>query len=166
MGLILLLAGAPLLQVMLINRSPWGGPDLVVLAVVWLALARGPVWGGVAGLAGGLAADVTPPADHTIGRDALILALTGLLAGLWREGRPLLVAAAGTALGTVLQGAAAIALGDEPWTGVVAELPKTLAWTVAGGSLVTAALFARRRRGQRTGETFEPRVVMRQVRRV
>ncbi|NUP77862.1 MAG: rod shape-determining protein MreD, partial [Nonomuraea sp.] len=102
MGLIVLLVAAPLIQVTLVNRSPWGGPDLVVLAVVWLALARGPVWGGVAGLLGGLAADLTPPADHTVGRTALVLALTGLLAGHWRESRPPLVAAGAATLGTLL----------------------------------------------------------------
>lgn len=144
MGLVLLLFAAPLLQVLLVNRSPWGGPDLVALAVVWLALARGPVWGCAAGLVAGLAADVTPPADGTVGRAALALSVTGLLVGHWRDGRPLLVAAAGTVLGVVLQGAVAVALGDEPWRSAAAGLPLTLAWTVLLGALVGAVLVRRR----------------------
>ncbi|MGN9842768.1 rod shape-determining protein MreD [Nonomuraea sp. H19] len=155
MGLVLLLVAAPLLQVLLVNRFPWGGPDLVTLAVVWLALARGPVWGCVTGLAGGLIADVTPPADGTVGRTALALAVTGLLAGRWQEGRqlpegrsrepkPLLVGAVCAALGTLLQAGAAVALGDEPWTSVIAALPWTLGWTVVVGALVSVVLMRRR----------------------
>ncbi|MGV9378308.1 rod shape-determining protein MreD [Nonomuraea sp. NPDC003707] len=150
MGLVVLVFAAPLLQVLLVNRSPWGGPDLVTLAVVWLALARGPVWGCVAGLVAGLAADVTPPADGTVGRTALVLSIVGLLVGHWREGRPFPVAAAGAAMGVLLQATAAVALGDASWTGVVPELPRTLGWTVALGAAVGAAVgVARARRRPR-----------------
>ncbi|MEV4090553.1 rod shape-determining protein MreD, partial [Nonomuraea fuscirosea] len=110
MGLVMLVLAAPLLQVLLVNRSPWGGPDLVALAVVWLAVARGPVWGCAAGLVAGLAADVTPPADGTVGRAALALSVTGLLVGWWRGSRPLVAAGAGALLGPLLQSAAAVAL--------------------------------------------------------
>ncbi|WP_433430023.1 rod shape-determining protein MreD [Nonomuraea sp. CA-141351] len=146
MGLVVMVFAAPLLQVLLVNRSPWGGPDLVTLAVVWLALARGPVWGCAAGLVAGLAADVTPPADGTVGRTALVLSVAGLLVGLRREGRPLPVAAAGAAMGVLLQAAAAVALGDDPWTAVVPELPRTLGWTVLLGALVGVLLLRRRPR--------------------
>ncbi|MEV1173907.1 rod shape-determining protein MreD [Nonomuraea sp. NPDC049784] len=146
MGLVVMVFAAPLLQVLLVNRSPWGGPDLVTLAVMWLALARGPVWGCAAGLVAGLAADVTPPADGTVGRTALVLSVAGLLVGFWREGRPLPVAAAGAAMGVLLQAAAAVALGDDPWTAVVPELPRTLGWTVVLGALVGVLLLRRRPR--------------------
>ncbi|HEX4812735.1 MAG TPA: rod shape-determining protein MreD [Nonomuraea sp.] len=184
MGLVVWLLAAPLLQVLLVNRSPWGGPDLVTLAVVWLAQSRGPLWGCAAGLAGGLVADVTPPADGTVGRTALVLAVTGLLAGRLQEGRsdgrsaarlegrmegralpegrrqagrPWLVGAAGAALGTLLQAGAAVPLGDEPWPAVVAAMPSTLAWTVALGTPVSAAIAGRRRRAP------APEVAMRRV---
>ncbi|MFG1708955.1 rod shape-determining protein MreD [Nonomuraea sp. M3C6] len=147
MGLVLMVLAAPLLQVLLVNRSPWGGPDLVTLAVVWLALARGPVWGCAAGLVAGLAADVIPPADGTVGRTALVLSVVGLLVGGWREGKPLLVGAAGAALGTSLQAAAAVALGDEHWTSAVAALPWAFGWTVVVGAL--GAVVVRRRRPDR-----------------
>ncbi|MGW3345454.1 rod shape-determining protein MreD [Nonomuraea rubra] len=175
-GLVLMVLVAPLAQVLLVNRSPWGGPDLVVLAVVWLALTRGPVWGCVAGLVAGLAADVTPPADGTVGRTALVLSVTGLLVGRLRDGgrpyegaaagRPLLVGGLGAALGTVLQVAAAVALGDEPWRSALAGPPVapsswaalTLAWTVALGAVVGARA-ARRRSSESTPSPVGPRRV-------
>ncbi|TYB63839.1 rod shape-determining protein MreD [Nonomuraea sp. PA05] len=176
LGLVLLALVAPLVQVVLVNRSPWGGPDLVVLAVVWAALARGPVWGCVAGLVAGLAADVTPPADGTVGRTALVLSVTGLLAGRLRAsgrpyeggsaGRPLLAGGLGAVLGTVLQVAAAVALGDEPWRTALAGPPAapaswaalTLAWTVALGA-AGGVVVARRRPSEGTKSQPAPRRV-------
>jgi rod shape-determining protein MreD len=59
--------------------------DLVLIVVIALALSRGPEWGAIAGFAGGLLLDVVPPADHTAGRWALALALSGYVAGLIRR---------------------------------------------------------------------------------
>ncbi|MFC5264007.1 rod shape-determining protein MreD [Kribbella qitaiheensis] len=59
--------------------------DLVMIVVLALGLARGPEWGAIAGFAGGLMLDVVPPADHTAGRWALALALSGYVAGLIRR---------------------------------------------------------------------------------
>ena len=59
--------------------------DLVLIVVVALALSRGPEWGAITGFAGGLLLDVVPPADHTAGRWALALALSGYVAGLIRR---------------------------------------------------------------------------------
>jgi rod shape-determining protein MreD len=61
---------------------PGTGPDLLVLLVVAIALARGPGVGMVMGFCTGLAADLAPPADHTMGRLALSYCLAGYLAGL------------------------------------------------------------------------------------
>ncbi|NUT11234.1 MAG: hypothetical protein HOQ38_12235, partial [Nonomuraea sp.] len=61
---------------------------------------------------------------------------------------------------------ATLALGDEPWPAAVTGLPLTLVWTVGCAVPVAAALAAGRRRRQRTADAFEPRTVMRQVRRV
>ncbi|GAA4961933.1 hypothetical protein HD597_001990 [Nonomuraea thailandensis] len=176
-AVVLMVLLAPLVQVLVVNRSPWGGPDLVALAVVWLAVTRGPVRGCVAGLAAGLAADVTPPADGTVGRTALVLSLTGLLVGRWaahpgrsreagpagwpREAgpagvRPVVAAASGAALASVLQAVATVALGDAPLRSALGGPPSgfegapwwsgaalTLAWTAALGA--AAGLLARRR---------------------
>jgi rod shape-determining protein MreD len=75
---------ALLLQASVINRLqlPGSGPDLLVLVVVAFGLAAGPTYGVVLGFFAGLAADVLPPADHSLGRFALALAVVGYLAGL------------------------------------------------------------------------------------
>jgi rod shape-determining protein MreD len=59
--------------------------DLVLIVVVALGLSRGAEWGAIAGFLGGLMLDVVPPADHTAGRWALALALSGYVAGLIRR---------------------------------------------------------------------------------
>ena len=96
---------ALLLQVDVVNRLhlPGGHPDLVLLVVVSLALVGGPAYGAVAGFAAGLAADILPPADHTIGRLAFVYALVGYGAGLLEdaEERSVLAAVAVVALGSV-----------------------------------------------------------------
>src|SRR5436305_829071 len=96
---------ALLLQVDVVNRLrlPGGHPDLVLLVVVSLALVGGPAYGGVAGFAAGFAADIVPPADHTIGRLAFVYALVGYGAGLLEdaEERSVLAAVAAVALGSV-----------------------------------------------------------------
>jgi rod shape-determining protein MreD len=75
---------ALILQAAVVNRLPLPGgrPDLPVIVVVALALVGGPSYGAVIGFAVGLAADVLPPADHTLGRLALAYAIVGYLAGL------------------------------------------------------------------------------------
>ena len=75
---------ALLLQAAVVNRLqlPGSGPDLLVLIVVAFALGAGPTYGVLLGFLAGLAADVLPPADHTLGRLALAYAVVGYLAGL------------------------------------------------------------------------------------
>ena len=79
------ITAAMLLQVSVANRLPMPGsvaPDLVLLAVVALALVNGSLPGLVAGFFAGLATDIVPPADHTIGRYALVYCLIGYICGL------------------------------------------------------------------------------------
>jgi rod shape-determining protein MreD len=75
---------ALVLQADVINRIalPLGRPDLSLLCVIAFGLTSGPVYGAVVGFCVGLAADVLPPADHTLGRLALAFAAVGYLAGL------------------------------------------------------------------------------------
>jgi rod shape-determining protein MreD len=71
-----LLLLAILIQVTLVNSLPWpgaAGPDLVLVAVVALALTGGPLEGMLAGFCAGLALDVAPPATHLIGQYAGVL---------------------------------------------------------------------------------------------
>lgn len=136
-----LLAAAVLGQTAVVDRLPlpWGvAPDLVVLAVVAIALSGTSVTGALAGFSGGLAVDILPPADHEIGRYALVLCLTGYAVGALRETGarswlwPFGVAAAATlavALGFAVIG---VLLGD-PRVGlgaIATILPATLLLTV------------------------------------
>jgi rod shape-determining protein MreD len=100
---------ALLLQVDVVNRLhlPGGHPDLVLVALVSLALVGGPAYGAVVGFAAGFAADILPPADHTVGRLAFVYAIVGYLAGLLEDAEERSVLAS---VGTVALGAAASVL--------------------------------------------------------
>src|SRR3954454_22765435 len=79
---------ALMVQAVVINpmRLPGGGPDLPGLGVVAFPLVAGPTYGVVTGFLVGLAADVLPPADHTLGRLAVAYAVGGYAAGLVEDG--------------------------------------------------------------------------------
>ena len=97
---------ALVLQAGVVNRLPipGGHPDLGVIVVVAFALVTGPTFGTLYGFAVGLAADVLPPADHTLGRLALAYAVVGYLAGLVEdaEERSVLTTVALVALASAL----------------------------------------------------------------
>ncbi|MEV6654296.1 rod shape-determining protein MreD [Streptomyces sp. NPDC051219] len=63
-------------------QLPGAVPDLVLLTVLALALVYGHVSGALIGFGAGLLSDLAPPADHAAGRYALVLCVTGYLAGL------------------------------------------------------------------------------------
>jgi rod shape-determining protein MreD len=120
--------GALILQVAVFNRLPLPGqvtPDLVLLTVVALALLNGEMVGAVAGFCAGLAADIVPPADHTIGRYALVYCLVGYVSGLLSDSMdrssvvPFVAVAAGALFGTLLYAAVGMLLGDPRATGAV-----------------------------------------------
>src|SRR3974390_2951122 len=71
---------AILLQVTVLNNLPFPGgspPDLVLVVVVALALAGGPLDGAVIGFAAGLAVDIAPPSSGLVGQSALVFCLVG-----------------------------------------------------------------------------------------
>ena len=74
---------AVMLQLTLLSRLglPGATPDLVVVCVVALALAYGPLTGAVVGFAAGLVLGFTPPAGGVIGIQALIFLIIGFLTG-------------------------------------------------------------------------------------
>jgi rod shape-determining protein MreD len=85
-GILALLCGVTLvlaLQDFLLTalHLPLAAPDLLLAVVAAAALVRGPRAGLVIGFVLGLAADLTPPAAHTIGSQAFVLCLSGYLAG-------------------------------------------------------------------------------------
>ncbi|MEU7001638.1 rod shape-determining protein MreD [Nonomuraea sp. NPDC046570] len=80
----LVLVAALLLQVTIVNRMALpanGAPDLVLLAVIGIALLRGPVAGAVIGFCAGLLVDLVPPTAHVLGQYAFVFALVGYVAG-------------------------------------------------------------------------------------
>lgn len=85
-GLVLLavaVAGVALVQVSLVNflPTPWAVPDLVVVAVLALALARGPLTGALIGAWAGIILDLIPPAAGPLGGWMLVLAVAGAVVG-------------------------------------------------------------------------------------
>lgn len=119
-------------------QLPGAVPDLLLLVVLALALVYGHVGGALVGFGAGLLADLAPPADHAVGRYALVLCVIGYLAGLAKpeKGRlesatvPLMVVVA-AALGSTLL-----------YAGVGALVGDTAARQVGIGSLLfTAALY-------------------------
>jgi rod shape-determining protein MreD len=134
-------AVALLAQVTFVNRlvlPGGGGPDLVLLAVIALALTGGPVQGMLTGFLAGLALDVAPPASHTIGQYALVFCLVGYgfgrLAGLG-EASPVLyvgIPAAGAAVGVALHAVLGLMLSDPEvtWAAVRHVLPPSLIYDV------------------------------------
>jgi rod shape-determining protein MreD len=95
-----------------------GAPDLVLIVVCAIALARGPELGCLAGFSAGLALDVL--AQHALGRDALIYCVAGYCLGAAGEKlrppapvRSLLLVALATALVRIAEGGIAFMLGSD-----------------------------------------------------
>ncbi|MEU8518137.1 rod shape-determining protein MreD [Streptomyces sp. NBC_01216] len=119
-------------------QLPGAVPDLVLLTVLGLALVYGPVGGCLIGFGAGLLADLAPPADHAVGRYALVLCVIGYLAGLARPDNGRLKSATGPMAVVV-----AAAIGSTLlYAGVGALVGDTAARHVGLGSLLfTAAVY-------------------------
>jgi rod shape-determining protein MreD len=156
---------ALLVQVTVLNRLPLPGapPDLLLVVVVALALATDRSFGLLAGFWAGLAADLAPPANHTVGRLALVLALAGWLAGHWGEqfaeesdrsalGPVLVVALVAAAAGLLDAGVGAL-LGDPriTWAALVASVPAAVLYDVVLAPFVLPGVGALARRVDREG---------------
>lgn len=135
-----LTVAALVIQVSVLARLqlPGAVPDLLLLTVLALALVYGHTGGALVGFGAGLLADLAPPADHAVGRYALVLCVVGYAAGLTKPegGRhrsatvPMLVVA-GAALSSTLL-----------YAGVGALVGDTAARHVGlGGLLVTATVY-------------------------
>ena len=61
--------------------TPWAVPDVVVVSVLAVAIARGPLTGGLVGAGAGLILDLLPPATGPLGGWMLVLALAGAVLG-------------------------------------------------------------------------------------
>ncbi len=115
----LVLAIALVLQLTVVNRLPLPGgsaPDLVLLAVVALALCGGPELGMIAGFCGGLSLDLAPPAGQLIGQYALVFCVVGYGCGKLRGTLhrsavlPIIIAASAAVAGELLSAGFGLAL--------------------------------------------------------
>ena len=100
---VLLLAAMIQLTLLARLQIPGSTPDLVVVSVVALGLAYGPVPGAVAGFWAGLILGMSPPADGILGILALIYLVVGYLSGSMISPRdrtlPLVLALVGMSTG-------------------------------------------------------------------
>src|SRR3954453_8491046 len=90
LALVVLLLLAAVLQVSFFGFFTLDGvvPNLVLLVVVGVAIARGPEVAAPLGFLGGLLLDLVPPADHVAGRWALSLVVAAYVAGRGRQDAP------------------------------------------------------------------------------
>jgi rod shape-determining protein MreD len=135
-----LVVAALVIQVSVLARLqlPGAVPDLLLLTVLGLALVYGHVGGALVGFGAGLLADLAPPADHAVGRYALVLCVIGYLAGLAKPENGRLQSAAGPMLVVVGSAVGSTLL----YAGVGALVGDTAARHVGlGGLLFTAALY-------------------------
>jgi rod shape-determining protein MreD len=159
----IVVVAALILQVAVANRLPLPGsvvPDLVLLAVVALALVNGSLRGLVAGFCAGLATDIVPPADHTIGRYALVYCLIGYVCGMAAVEMdrspvvPFVAVAAGALAGSVFYTVLGMMLGDRraAWPVVSHVLPLQVLYDVIASPFVVWAVLrlVRRAEGERS----------------
>ncbi|MEU6524171.1 rod shape-determining protein MreD [Streptomyces sp. NPDC046924] len=131
---------ALVIQVSVLARLhlPGAVPDLLLLTVLGLALVYGHVGGSLIGFAAGLLADLAPPADHAVGRYALVLCVVGYLAGLVKPESGQVRSATGP-MAVVVAAAVGTTL---LYAGVGALVGDTAARNVGlGGLLLSAALY-------------------------
>lgn len=104
-GLVLL---AVIVELTLLSRLglPGATPDLVVVTIVALALALGPVPGAAAGFTAGVLLDLAPPGDTVMGVSALVYLGIGFVTGLVVDPRdrtvPLLIGLVGLSAGAAV----------------------------------------------------------------
>jgi rod shape-determining protein MreD len=130
---------AILVQLTVLNRLPLPGgaaPDLVLILVVVVGLAGGPMPGMLTGFLAGLALDIAPPASHLVGQSALVFCAAGYAAGRLsgRAGRagwqPLGAVAVCTAGGEALYAAVGMLFGDPgvTWPAIRQVLPVSVGY--------------------------------------
>lgn len=132
------LAGLALVQVSLVNflPTPWAVPDLVAVGVLAIAVARGPLAGGLLGAWAGLVLDLIPPAAGPLGGWMLVLALAGLAMGrvseTYRPGPIAAMAMLAAGVGSVVLARAAVLAfaGSAPGVPVLGAALGSAAWAL------------------------------------
>jgi rod shape-determining protein MreD len=135
----LILFAAVVCQVTVLDNLPFPAgspPNLVLVAVVTLALATGPEPGAIAGFTAGLALDIAPPAAGLLGLSALVFCLVGYGCGKLRAALedaswlPLAGVALGVAGGEALYALAGLTFGDPDitWQAARQVVPVAIAY--------------------------------------
>ncbi|MCH9840010.1 MAG: rod shape-determining protein MreD [Candidatus Nanopelagicales bacterium] len=121
---------AVLFELTLLSRLgiPGATPDLVVVTVVAIAFAMGPLQGAMAGFAAGVLIDLSPSSDTLVGVNAIIYLVIGFVAGFWVDPRdrtlPIMIgitalstgaAALGTAIVDTALGSDRVNWAEVPW---------------------------------------------------
>lgn len=121
---------AVLFELTLLSRLgiPGATPDLVVVTVVAIAFAMGPLEGAMAGFAAGVLIDLSPSSDTLVGVNAIIYLVIGFVAGFWVDPRdrtlPIMIgitalstgaAALGTAIVDTALGSDRVNWAEVPW---------------------------------------------------
>ncbi|WP_327090537.1 rod shape-determining protein MreD [Nonomuraea sp. NBC_01738] len=137
---VLVVVVAVLLQLMLVNRLPLPGgaaPDLVLLAVAAVAMARGPAMGAVIGFSAGLLVDVVPPTAHAMGEYAFVLTVIGFLAGRGL-GNPVTTIVACVLVAPLLEAAVGGLVGEPgvSMAALVTQASVTVVYTLVAAPLV------------------------------
>ena len=144
-----LVAVTVVFQLTVVDRIAFPGgsaPDLVLLVVLALALASGPMTGALTGFWAGLALDVAPPGSHFTGQDALVFCLIGYACGLLADDSSgdgvtepghtalfeIVVTAAGAVCGEALVALLGVMLSDPrvSWPAITHVLPVAVAYDV------------------------------------
>ncbi len=143
-----------LVQVSIVDflPTPWAVPDLLVVAVLALAVANGPRVGGLAGAGAGLVLDLIPPASGPLGGWMLVLAVVGAVVGRVAETyRPgpfaaMLLLALGAGAAVVLRSAVLWFAGSSVDATVLVAAAASAAWALLLAPL--ALLLVTRSTGQ------------------
>lgn len=121
---------AVLIELVLLSRLgiPGATPDLVVVTIVAITFATGPIQGASAGFAAGVILDLSPSSDTLVGVNAIIYLVIGFVAGYWIDPRdptmPTMVgitalstgaAAMGTAIADTALGGERVNWAEVPW---------------------------------------------------
>ena len=74
---------AVLIELTLLSRLgiPGATPDIVVVSIVAISFAAGPLFGAIAGFAAGILLDFSPSSDTLVGVNAIIYLIIGFTAG-------------------------------------------------------------------------------------
>jgi rod shape-determining protein MreD len=129
---------AVILELTLLSRLglPGATPDLVVVTIVALALAYGPLPGAIAGFSAGILMGLTPPFDGVLGVQAILFTIIGLVTGAVVDPRdrsvPVIMGMVGLSCGAAV-------LLNALFLAVLSS--ERVVWDIVPGLALTSALY-------------------------